>query len=353
MLQTTYYEVANRLERIDFPSIWPGFSSGSFALYQEKLACLGGQLVPRPPEFRGNTAISWQGGPLAIWNLEQETDLDLLASCLVHELFHAHQLASGETRFPQDIRLALSPAPLPSLASRLQEGRLLAQAVSAGPDAARAHLTDFCALRRQRQERPECLQECLVETVEGTAEFVGLQALRTLSPEKYQRELDRYRALLLHPGPLLTDPRRMAYYTGALLLVSAQEAGLDLRHLLPGQGLPLFAFLDRLLPHTSPPPLSADTLDEAAPLQEAQDHAHRQAVNGFLAQNPPYQEGPFRICGYDPMNQFAVDGNLFCTHFLALQHLATGSVHTLIGQSLLVLAPGSWEEALGVYHKKS
>ncbi len=142
-------------------------------------------------------------------------DLDQLASYLVHELFHAHQLASGETRFPQDIRLALSPAPLPSLASRLQEGRLLAQAASAGPEAARAHLTDFCALRRQRQERPECLQECLVETVEGTAEFVGLQALRTLSPEKYQRELDRYRALLQQPGPLLTDARRMAYYTGA------------------------------------------------------------------------------------------------------------------------------------------
>lgn len=224
MLQTAYYEVANRLERIDFPSIWPGFSSGSFALYQEKLACVSGQLVPRPPEFRGNTAILWQGSPLAIWNLEQEMDLDQLASYLVHELFHAHQLASGETRFPQDIRLALSPAPLPSLASRLQEGRLLAQAASAGPEAAQAHLTDFCALRRQRQERPECLQECLVETVEGTAEFVGLQALRTLSPEKYQRELDRYRALLQQPGPLLTDARRMAYYTGALTLLSARRA---------------------------------------------------------------------------------------------------------------------------------
>ena len=135
MLQTAYYGVANRLERIDFPSIWPGFSSGSFALFQEKLACLSGQLVPRPPEFRGNTSILWQGSPLAIWNLEQEMDLDQLASYLVHELFHAHQLASGETRFPQDIRLALSPAPLPSLASRLQEGRLLAQAASAGPEA--------------------------------------------------------------------------------------------------------------------------------------------------------------------------------------------------------------------------
>lgn len=87
MLQTAYYGVANRLERIDFPSIWPGFSSGSFALYQGKLACLSGQLVPRPPEFRGNTSILWQGSPLAIWNLEQEMDLDQLASYLVHELF--------------------------------------------------------------------------------------------------------------------------------------------------------------------------------------------------------------------------------------------------------------------------
>lgn len=353
MLQTTYYEVAKRLERIDFPSIWPGFSSRPFALYQEKLACLNGRLVPRPPEFRGNTAISWQGSPLAIWDLEEEMDLDRLASYLVHELFHAHQLASGETRFPQDILLALSPAPLPSLASRLQEGRLLAQAASAGPDAARSYLTDFCALRRQRQERPECLQECLVETVEGTAEFVGLQALQMLSPEKYQKELDRYRDLLLHPGSLLTDPRRMAYYTGALLLVSAQEAGLDLRHLLPGQSLPLFSFLDQLLPHMPPPPLPADALDEAAPLQDAQDRAHRQVVSQFLALKPPYHKGPFRICGYDPMNQFAADGNLFCTHFLALKHLSTGVVHNLIGQSLLVLSPGSSEEAQGVYHKKS
>lgn len=128
MLQTTYYEVANRLERIDFPSIWPGFSSGSFALYQEKLACLSGQLVPRPRNFSATPPSCGRAGPLAIWNLEQEMDLDQLASYLVHELFHAHQLASGETRFPQDIRLALSPAPLPSLASRLQEGRLLAQA---------------------------------------------------------------------------------------------------------------------------------------------------------------------------------------------------------------------------------
>lgn len=192
-----------------------------------------------------------------------------------------------------------------------------------------------------------------METVEGTAEFVGLQALRTLSPEKYQRELDRYRALLLHPGPLLTDPRRMAYYTGALLLVSAQEAGLDLRHLLPGRACPCSPSWTgcSLTPHRLPCQLTPWT--RRLPYRRPRITPTGRPSTVFLAQNPPYQEGPFRICGYDPMNQFAVDGNLFCTHFLALQHLATGSVHTLIGQSLLVLAPGSWEEALGVYHKKS
>ena len=240
---------------------------------------------------------------------------------------------------------------MPSLASRLQEGRLLAQAASAGPEAAQAHLTDFCALRRQRQERPECLQECLVETVEGTAEFVGLQALRALSPEKYQRELDRYRALLQQPGPLLTDARRMAYYTGALTLLSARRAGLDLRHPLPGQSQPLFSFLNRLLPSVPPPPLSSEALEEAAALAEQEDRTHHQAVARFLEQTPRYRAGPFRICGYDPMNQFAVDGKLFCTHFLALQDPNTGSILSLPGQSLLILTPGSTELAEGVYHR--
>lgn len=351
MLQSTYYEVASRLERIDFGSIWPGFSPGPFALYQETLACLDGQIIPRPSEFRGNTAITWQGHPLAIWNLEEgPRDLDLLASGLVHELFHAYQNLCGETRFPHDIRLALSPTSPAELASRGQEGQLLAQAVASGPQEARKHLAAFCALRRQRWESPACRQECLAETVEGTAEFAGLRALSMLSPETYRAELDRYRALLLQPGPLLTDARRMAYYTGALLLLSAQEAGLELRHPLSNQSQPLFSFLDRLLPPTPPPSLRAEALQEAAALAGQEDRAHRQAVAQFLEQAPPYRKGPFRICGYDPMNQFAVDGKLFCTQFLALQDPKTGSILSLPGRSLLILSAGSAEMAEGVYH---
>ena len=132
---------------------------------------------------------------------------------------------------------------------------------------------------------------CLVETVEGTAEFVGLQALRALSPEKYQRELDRYRALLQQPGPLLTDARRMAYYTGAPDPAVRPEGWIGPAPSLPGQSQPLFSFLNRLLPSVPPPPLSSEAL-EAAALAEQEDRTHHQAVARFLEQTPAVPGGP-------------------------------------------------------------
>ena len=126
MLQSMYQAVSSRLARVPFAQIWPGFSPGAFALYQGQLACIAGALQPRPQSFLGNTALPWQGGYLAIWELEGEEDPDHLAANLVHELFHVYQFTCRESRFPQDIPLLLSPAPPSSLASRMQEGALLA-----------------------------------------------------------------------------------------------------------------------------------------------------------------------------------------------------------------------------------
>lgn len=190
MLQSMYQAVSSRLARVPFAQIWPGFSPGAFALYQGQLACIAGALQPRPQSFLGNTALPWQGGYLAIWELEGEEDPDHLAANLVHELFHVYQFTCRESRFPQDIPLLLSPAPPSSLASRMQEGALLAQAVTADPSMALECLSQFCALRRQRQDSPEWEQECLVETAEGMAEFADLSALEALAPEKYRAQLD-------------------------------------------------------------------------------------------------------------------------------------------------------------------
>lgn len=349
MLQSMYQAVSSRLARVPFAQIWPGFSPGAFALYQGQLACIAGALQPRPQSFLGNTALPWQGGYLAIWELEGEEDPDHLAANLVHELFHVYQFTCRESRFPQDIPLLLSPAPPSSLASRMQEGALLARAVTADPSTALECLSQFCALRRQRQDSPEWEQECLVETAEGMAEFADLSALEALAPEKYRAQLDRSRAILQNPGPLLADTRRMAYYSGALLLLGAQRAGLELRHSLSGQSKPLFSFLDRQFSQLPPVPLEQAALEAAAAVAAAQESAHRETLDRFFAASPSCQRGRFRICGYDPMNQFILDRKLYCSHFLALSDLETGEVIHLAGKSLFCLLPDSASEGDAVY----
>ena len=90
-------------------------------------------------------------------------------------------------------------------------------------------------------------------------------------PEKYRAQLDRSRAILQNPGPLLADTRRMAYYSGALLLLGAQRAGLELRHSLSGQSKPLFSFLDRQFSQLPPVPLEQAALEAAAAVAAAQE----------------------------------------------------------------------------------
>ena len=105
-----YQAVSSRLARVPFaPNLARISPPGAFALYQGQLACIAGALQPRPQSFLGNTALPWQGGYLAIWELEGEEDPDHLAANLVHELFHVYQFTCRESRFPQDIPLFSHP----------------------------------------------------------------------------------------------------------------------------------------------------------------------------------------------------------------------------------------------------
>ena len=291
MLQSMYQAVSSRLARVPFAQIWPGFSPDAFALYQGQLACIAGALQPRPQSFLGNTALPWQGGYLAIWELEGEEDPDHLAANLVHELFHVYQFTCRESRFPQDIPLLLSPAPPSSLASRMQEGALLAQAVTADPSMALECLSQFCALRRQRQDSPEWEQECLVETAEGMAEFADLSALEALAPEKYRAQLDRSRAILQNRS--LLAGHRHDYYSGALLCLEF-NARFELRHSLSGQSRLAVFFLDRAIFQLPPVPRNRPPWKPPAAVAAAQESAPGNA-GPIFRRLPSCQRGRFQL----------------------------------------------------------
>lgn len=110
-LTTLWHAVDDRLNQLDFSVLADGFRRYRFALYTEREACLDGALMPRPDGFLGNTAVPCEGEFIAIWSMDADPieDVDRLAASLVHEMFHCHQFACGETRFPSDLALLADP----------------------------------------------------------------------------------------------------------------------------------------------------------------------------------------------------------------------------------------------------
>ena len=139
-------------------------------------------------------------------------------------MFHCHQFTCGETRFPEDLAILACPVSAERFAARHWEYSLLADAFETADPRRLGQFAGLRALRR-KMEPEAVVQELKTETAEGMAEFVGLKALHRLSPEQFTRETASYaRILRSEDGPLL-DSRRMAYYTGALFLLTLERLG--------------------------------------------------------------------------------------------------------------------------------
>lgn len=183
--------ISNILQTIDFSASVPGFRPYPFALYTASQICIDGACMPYREEFLGNTAIPWQGSYLAIWNLEDDpvTDPELLSYSLVHEMFHCHQFANGERRFPSDLAM-LTLASEAFYQMQHEENLALADAYTRCDGAAFAR---FVALRSARAAlQPELFaQQLRTETIEGMAEYAGLCALRRINEEKYREMVPR------------------------------------------------------------------------------------------------------------------------------------------------------------------
>lgn len=291
-LKNWYDRVREQLDRLDFPALWAGFAPCPFALYTHDTAVLNGEMMPRPAEFYGNTSVCRQGEYLAIWDMEADPPADAagLAASLVHEMFHSFQFRCGEQGWPDDLVLAATEPQPAFLALRAQEHRALAGG---------APLSEVLALRQSRAAlQPELLlEEARMETIEGTAEYVG-------------------RLALAH-----------------LLLRRAAEEGLPMP-VHPG-GEPI---ADQLARQLSLPEvrLQPELLAEAERRLERERSARRVTLRALL-ETAERTEGDFAVCGYDPMQLRAQDGLLWSGSFLALRQ-ADGTVRRLFGPCAVQLA---------------
>lgn len=79
-----------------------------------------------------NTATEYENKMIAIWNIQMVpvNDMDILASCIIHEMFHCFQIENNESRFPNDLKLFMYPNSIENYALKYQENQILIQVLT-------------------------------------------------------------------------------------------------------------------------------------------------------------------------------------------------------------------------------
>lgn len=190
-LELTYIKIKNIIEKIDFSQLWKGFKPLKFALYNENECFFDGKYIEKTDEFIANTSINYNDEYIAIWNISGNEDIEILASKIIHEMFHAFQNINNESRFPNEIEAIYKYSyTTENLSIKNEENLIIASLIKNFNEEDYQKLLQY---RRYRYShfKYEFDYEVSVEQIEGTACFVELNALKQISKEKYKFSLNK------------------------------------------------------------------------------------------------------------------------------------------------------------------
>ena len=325
-MRKLYTVIANTLSNVNFEAIWKGFSICEFALYNQETVYFKDKTIPWDNRFIGNTAIEFEGDVIAIWSVEspETEDTDYLAAAIVHEMFHAFQKLQGETRYPNDLKLLAYPDNIDNYQIKMVENGFLAKALSEKDIIA---LKDFVSLRRVRTHLLDdvILQEFRAETVEGMAEYAGLLALEQINKDKFKVSVENNLAKILRPTDLIFSPRRLSYYTGAILCLALKFLKVDFQHEL-NENQTLFEIVSNIV--------GESYIDVSGYINKK-----KKMFDEFLDSHSEIFLCDSYICGYDPMNMIRFENKILCNHFVVLGD------EFIQGPVIVVLQKGSANKA--------
>ena len=138
--------------------------------------------------------------------------------------------------------------------------------------------------------------------------------------------------------------RRISYYTGALLLITAAEADIDLFHSVGQERRSVFEILAGRLQPKQPKKIS--NADIVSILQEELQN-RKTTISSFLSKNPVKAEGSYYISGYDPMNMIRYNDYILCSRIIKLSREQTDDTLMFMGKTLPEMEEGSlnWVKA--------
>ena len=338
-----YNEVNTILNTVDFNALFEGFRKYRFSLYTSKEIVVDGKVIPYQEGFRGNTAIWYENEYVAIWNMELDPidDMEQLAYCLIHEMFHCHQYTNKEARFPSDFELLNYPDDVENFIEKYNENRYLTDAFERKD---MQLLRKFACIREKRYKNYPSMvrQELKAETLEGMAEYVGLKALEYINAEKYRAIVTDYLDKLRAESKLLFDIRRISYYTGTVFFLCLEQFDVSINNIFDSKQT---AYEQNSIDITG---VTAEIFSYGFILNNYNQLRQEKKANvEEHIKRSKYTEYEAIICGYDPMNMFRVGDIVYCSHFVCLDE--NGNVKTINSAVALKLAEGSNQKIVGYY----
>lgn len=351
-MRDLYNRIYENIRKIDFDAIWKGFHPYQFALYDKVSVYLKDKTVPYEQCFLGNTTIKYDKEQIAIWCVEDVKDADpvMMASNMIHEMFHAYQFENDEKRYPADLYALDYPDILENYILKHSENIALEKAyVQTKMKDRSEYISQFIASRIEREkmigEYIRC--EYLTETLEGMAEYAGLCALKQLDNDRYEKRMRSYIEMISEPGNTLFDTRRMAYFTGAILYTVLDKAKISVYHEIKGAiKTPFEVLREKIHSGGLPVTVSADKVKASY-----KDYLLKRTkkFDDFFSAERISHEGDFQICGYDPMNMIKENGRILCKYFIMLKQKTEGDPLFINGPVVVELKKGT-SDTVSVYY---
>ena len=334
-LKEIHLEISRRLEQLDFDLLWKEFKVYSFAIYNNEYICLDGEILPYNNKFLGNTTIQYEGQQIAIWNIGMDPvkDLDILTGHLVHEMFHCFQVENQESRYANDLILLMYPNSSKNYSVKFQENQVLVQAFYEEDITIKQELLEsFYGYRKFRTAiiNDNISFEYKVETIEGVAEYIGLKALRQLSLEKYNNEIEKVIAHLKKEEEVL-DIRRISYYVGVIYFIVLEKLNIDIDRYKLNEKKTIFElfYKDVSIPNN----INSFDSSNFKSMMDKETDKKRRIIEKFNTSQEIKLDG-YKIIGYDPMNMFRLEDYIYCSH---LVFLGKNDDHKMLQKELLLL----------------
>ena len=316
-----YKEIDSILNNLNFNELWEGFKKYNFALYDDEKVYFRDSEMPVDNRFLGNTAIDYNGEKIAIWKITDKDleSLNILASNIVHEMFHGFQFENDESRFPNDLKGLNRPFAIEYYQIKKQEGVLLVNAIKNHDMKLKfSNLEKIITLREKRLElyRDSTEYDFSIETVEGTAEYVGTKALRKFDEKEYEKRIRKYMEIIID-NKMLFDTRRYGYFYSTLLLILMDSLNIQVSREIKNNNRTIMEDLMNIVDGRKEVENILGDLHLEKSLKIYQKHviAKFEQFHNIERENHP---GNYKIIGYDPMNMYKYNKEIIHIHCVNL-----------------------------------